>query len=235
MKRAVVAGLCVVLASLCACGRITPEEETTITTTIPETTQAASTEELTSETAWSSQPTVTIKTNKDDPHSFVVDEYLNYYNERLNDKNSGMRPHYYALYDMDGNGIKELLIAELYAGDIRLYDIFAIQNGEAVRQEEFLVDTEKVTLIAIYEDGTIKTRHGYRGDQMALNYFRFESGILRLKTGLGEDYGVFNHYDYASKTDTLISKEEFELLEKKFDGNGQIVELDWKPLAEYGR
>ncbi|MCL2299140.1 MAG: hypothetical protein FWC27_03210, partial [Firmicutes bacterium] len=55
--------------------------------------------------------------------------------------------------------------------------------------------------------------------------------------------------DYSPDTDTgecyrkdgqddlpkVITKAEFDRLKNEFEGDGQTVELDWKPLAEYGR
>lgn len=59
-------------------------------------------------------PTVEITTNSNDPYSYIINkkynEIINNYDIEGYEKNKFC----YALYDIDGNGIKELLLGENY-------------------------------------------------------------------------------------------------------------------------
>jgi len=52
-----------------------------------------------------------------------------------------------------------------------------------------------------------------------------------------DDYGQCYRFNiYVDEfPGTPITKAEFDRVQKEFEGDGQTVELDWKPLAEYGR
>jgi hypothetical protein len=41
------------------------------------------------------------------------------------------------------------------------------------------------------------------------------------------------HVQYGAVTP--ITQAEFDRVQNEMEGDGQVVELDWKPLAEYGR
>ena len=73
-----------------------------------------------------------------------------------------------------------------------------------------------------------------------------ENGELKYQLGLVEEefYGgtlgdSFNSYYRINPSNTSkrisIKKREYNRLKKQFEGDGQVVEIDWKPLAEYGR
>jgi len=192
------------------------------------------TTEATTETTDDSLTTVTIKTDKDDPLSYIVEEYLGLYNELLNDENQSMEPHYYFLYDLDGNGTAELLLAEEVWDQIYLYSVYTIRVGVAVHQKEFRgVSPWHGSPPVLFKNGTIRA---ISNDGRNYYYYRFEDGRLKLQTLLylsnNGGYGRMDGWDGDSKK---ITGTTFRRLQKEFEGDGQVVELDWKPLAEYGR
>jgi len=234
MKKIFATLLCTLLAGLCACGRTIPAERTTIATITLETTQTANTEEIATETTEASVSTVTIRTKKDDLHSYVIEEYLEAYYKILNDDNRHMLPYYYYLYDIDGNGTKELLLGVEWGGHIFLDAVYTIQNGVAVQQEAYFMDTTIGPPPLLYKNGTIRVNRVDDTIIFYYYYFRFENGELKLQIMLIDDMGrYFSNKDPMKRTP--ITKSEFDRVKKEMEGDGQVVELDWKPLAEYGR
>jgi len=229
MRKLIITLLCILFVVLCACGPTEPLEELTVATQI--------TIETTSEPANVSAPTVTIKTDKDDPLSFVVEEYLELYNELLNDENRFMEPHYYFLYDIDGNGTKELLLGEEWEDQIYFYSVHTIQNGVAVHQKEFRDISEYGPPAMLFMNGTIRTVDD-DGGRKNYFYYRFEGKELKFQTillDLSDSGSGYKRMDERFGEPRSITGAEFRRVQKEFEGDGQVVELDWKPLAEYGR
>ena len=219
MKRVVLAGLCLCLLALCACGQTTAEEATGLAAVI-------------------------------DPEEValfadVIKKYFEAYYECLNDESLFMESHYYALHDFDGDGAK-LIIAKGtgYRGESGVmypYAIYSIQNGVAVRHNEFDsyagdsingIDMESL----FFENGTIKQENWYLS---CIFYYRFEAGEL-VKTCLMDDYGAFSYLGFKRITkqdepQRHITGAKCKRIKKEFEGDGQTIELDWKPLADYGR
>jgi len=141
--------------------------------------------------------------------------------------------YYYAFWDIDGNGVDELLLDRKVLGclngtdDVHFYACYAAaENGFAVRQH--IGDSTEPLLIL--NNGTIKMiSKNYHGG-LRYDYYRGESGEFRQIT-LWEN-GPYR--SYYTKTISL-TKDEFEYAQKEIEGNGQTIVLDWKPLVEYGR
>jgi len=141
----------------------------------------------------------------------------------------------YALYDFDKNGAKELIIG---LKDWGIVDVYTIQNGVAVRQAEFFVDPYGGAQPTLLKNGTIRKEWMYDGCQRNISYHRFEDGELKFQISLRDDcdnWGSCFQYDPVTKNETQINKKEFDRLKKEFEGDGQVIELDWKPLTEYGQ
>jgi len=149
-----------------------------------------------------------------------------------------LKKRYYFLYDLDGNDTKELLLGQAWGEDIYLYAVYAIKNGIAVRQEEYWYDPQRGNPPLLYKNGIIRVEAD--GDTM-LQYYRFEDGELKFQIMLIDDYspvfdsGNYKRVDEKGGFSKIITKAEFDRLQKEFEGDGQVIELDWKPLAEYGR
>jgi len=175
-----------------------------------------------------------IKTTEPEP-AVTFASYDEILYDRLNNEGVYVVVRYYAFYDIDGNGVNELLIgAETYDGKA-IMSIFTTQNGAAVRQEAWPGYMAQFPCWhLLYRNGTIRyegTDEGSRG----YGYFRFENGELKRLPGLSVKSGEYFRYAEDGITTIPISKEEFDRVQREMEGDGQIVELDWKPLAEYGQ
>jgi len=232
MKKVFIIAL-VLIVGLCACGRTTPSEETTTakektTWIIAESGKINTTEE---KTAW-------IAADMDTAFSSVIEDVLSRPNgyDTLDD---------FVLYDANGEGAKALLVGvKNYNGYID--EIFTFQNGAAEQVLSVAYDTGDTYILPL-KTGVIKT--GSFGVSTN-SYYRFDAeGQLKLIVKLdsyGDKRGLFRvnptgedkDYDFyfiPDGTEVRITQEEYERLHEQLEGDGQVVELDWKPLAEYGR
>jgi len=231
MKKLSVALLCMLFLGLCACGPVEPHEATTTAMTTPEkTTKITHTEQDASISA--PIPTGNDKTTENNLYS----EAIKAINKNFEDAPNQLKDMRYALYDLDGNGALEFLQGLEGGGVLYLTAIYTIQNDVAVRQEEFWYpDFSRSSPALLFKNGTVRTSSDNDGD-LYTNYFRFENGVLRHKATLTDIYGQYFRYnENVTYPGTPITKAEFDRVQKEFEGDGQVVELDWKPLAEYGR
>jgi len=150
--------------------------------------------------------------------------------------------YYYALYDIDGNGIEELLLALEFWGNAELSTIYTIQDGIAVWQEEFWTDSGDGVWCdaSFYTNGIIRLDDNWNS---FIRFYRFKNGELKLKAWLMNDQSsIFSilgskRIQYSSGFSRVITTWKYNRVQKKYEGDGQAVkadELDWKPLAEYG-
>jgi hypothetical protein len=229
MKKLFILLLCTLFAGICACGQITPPEGTTIaTTTQEETTLTTGTEATASTEATAKSSNLSVLTTKNKiseagSYSAALNTYIQKYDYDLENR-------YYTLYDIDGNGAKELLLG---AGR-GLYAIYAIQDGVAVRQEQFRQPVGSSGPAVLFKNGIIRLTFSNDEGQSCIYYYRFEDGELKRQTGLIVELDDYFRYTGNDWPGAPLSKKEFERLQKKFEGDGQVVEIDWKPLAEYG-
>ena len=228
MKKTFILSLCMLFVGLCACGEAISPKETVSSTTLQE--------KITQSTNISDVSTSAVTSNSQNESK--------QYSEAIKaiEKNFASNPNQlgnlvYALYDIDGNGTKELLIAESHPFGLCPFDIYTIQNGVAVLQDAFRPFGEGGSIhpSTLFKNGTIRYDFfGEIGDQ-GFGYYRFEDGVLKLQTTIKDDNGQYFHFNIYSQKYIPINKTEFDRLQKEFEGDGQVVELDWKPLAEYGR
>ena len=235
MKKLLFAGFCLLLAGLCACGKTVPPGETTTTkeltmNTIEATDVATEASTLTT-TKITNHVEKTFK-NEDDEKSYFA-KVLNNTDTPFDNTSYGR----YAFYDIDGDGMKELLIGIAGQGLVMVY---TIQNGVAVEQKEFYVDVASDSghpPPVLFKNGAIRTGGENWEGVLNYNYYRFEGGELKWQITLRNDFGQYyrNKRDVDPSSGTPITKAEYDRLKKEIEGDGQVVELDWKPLAEYGR
>ena len=235
MRKLFIAPLCLLLAGLCACGQTAPSEKTT----------AKITEELAETTIEAVPPTkFEFEPNPDDPFSFVIaDRKVETGIVWPVDFSSDC----YALYDTDGKGTMALLLGGANSnGEVR--EIYTLQDGVMERKLN-ANDYEKVgdSMIRILKTGYLYTER--LNGSPTRGYYRFEDGQLKLVVDLGgydDDSGSFRidptgterdfFFDFVPDgTEVRIAAEEHKRLVKKFVGNWEPADLDWKPLAEYGR
>ena len=225
MKKLFIALMCVLLAGLCACGPVKKPGQTTTTPNIgtfpdEEIVWAKTTKHTTEATE------TTIKT----PETTNEDPYYSIYEENSEKYPHAMNNLYYFLYDVDGDGTNELLFGAEWMEDIHLTAVYSIKDGVAVWQEGFVNllhpdFTNNPPLL--FKNGTIMMGK--------FSYYRLEDGEIKRKTVVEEDGKCYNFIVYEPYPGTPITKEEFERVRTEYEGDGQIVEVDWKPLAEYGQ
>jgi len=179
------------------------------------------------------EPEVTEGTGNSDPYADIIKSIIKPYEDHPDQ----LKQQYYALYDIDGDGTKELLLgSEEYSG-IVFQAVHAIQNGVAVWQEalpSLVADFPEQR--SILKNGIIRVKSVDSDNGSFFRYYRFEDEELKLQIIL-LDSAFGNEYyrrEYGNK-DVPVTKEEFDRMRKEMEGDGQVVNLDWKPLAEYGR
>jgi len=214
-------------AGFCACRPAEQPKETTVTIT-----QKTNNNETIIETIIATTPTTKAKIGENDLYINVIDTYP----DHLVDDYSHMGNRYFALYDVDGNGTKELFLGAENEWLGKYFDvIYTIRNGNTVWQEQFTVSGYQAYISpSVFKNGTIRTVHNNDG-ALSNNYYRFENGELKFQTRLLNDLGEYFRFFAYQGTRTPITKAEYDRVQKEFEGDGQVIELDWKPLAEYGR
>ena len=230
MGRKVFVVLSLLFAGLCACGEVVPPEGTsTSMATLNSVTLTTTAEEITADMTRPSATTAEIK-----PYFEVIKSKIKMYDaypEQLIDQS-------YVLYDIDDNGTKEVLLGKEFRGYISLVAIYVIKDGVVVWQEKFMADPESGGPPPfVYKNGIIRVHSYDTDDYKNYYYYHLTDGELKFQTLLCDHIdGYFCNNEYGSGSrGNSITKEEFERLQKEFEGDGQVVELDWKPLAEYGR
>jgi len=206
--------LCLLFAGLCACG--TAPQETPATTS-----------------------------NMEELYSVVIADIL----ENGGNKPPGWSDGDYVLYDTDGKGTMALLLGwDNPNGEI--YEIYTLRNGIAELQLS-CVDYPGECIIRMYKNGNISASQlngvGSGG------WYRFEDGQLKYIVSIGEywdENGLYSGYyrrdpagdesdfffDFVPDgTEVPITDEECRRLSVELRGDNERAELDWKPLAEYGR
>ena len=220
MKKIFGAFLCLLFLGFCACGQIASEKETATSTTLR--TNSAKTTETIMTTVTTA---IGIITSKDEPFADSIIDYIEKYIQKYEGQ-------LYAFYDVDSDGKKELLEGGNYWNNLYLARVYTIQNSIAVRQEAFLSDPTMDLVALLYKNGTIRLEDTMNN---RFTYYQFEGGELKFQIKLFNDsveyYGILE----LNGPRTLIAKEEYDRLQKEMEGDGQVVDLDWKPLAEYGR
>jgi len=218
------------IVSLFACGQGGTEE----TTTKPHTTisELSSARVSATETLKSSALSLEeISALESGPFSEVLQEQMEYMQFVIEGE-------YYAFYDIDGNGEKECLLGLAIYGGIGINYVFTTHNGVAVQQEGLAPlerDLERARPRLLFSNGVIRTEGSDEAGNIGYGYLHFENGELKYWAGLSIQHGEYFRYNPIAKQETPITKAEFNHLQKEFEGDGQVVELDWKPLAEYGR
>ena len=229
MKKLSAIFLSILFVGLCACGWTEPEVLS------PSATNRAATETFVIPGADTKKPTVPkkvrIKTSKKDPYSYIVKErYEEILSHSIEYNRDYLKDNYYALYDIDGDGV-ELLLGKTWNANIHLITVYSIKNGVALQLEGFVnylddrwgVSSPPVLL----KNGTIKMG--------AAQYYWLEDGEIKNIATIEEEGKYYKFVINELYPGTPISKAEFDRLQKEMEGDGEVVELDWKPLAEYGQ
>lgn len=236
MKRLMYAMLCFLLTGLCACGQTKPPEKDIGTTEYTLlTTNMEKTSEMTTNT-------VAVKPNPSDPYSYVAVDVL----ESGGNKPAGWSDGDYTLYDVDSQGKQALLLGWKNSSG-QVSEIYTIEDGVA-EQKLSIFDKMGQEAIVIWKTGVISTGQS----DGVVWYYRFEEGQLKLIAGLGmyanwgDKSGGFRvdptsgdsdfFFDFIPDgTEIPIGPDEYNAMIDEFLGDREPADLDWKPLAEYGR
>lgn len=155
---------------------------------------------------------------------------------------------HYAFYDINGDGVKELLLGaqgKYNSSDAELFDIYTIKDGVAVQQRWSGWIHPHVSIL---ENSTVMTFGGHQGWYGNV-YYRFQNGALtrieslgftdinhRINDKTGEDEYYTNYYRYDDEErgeGVQISEAEYNRLQKQCEGSGDEVALEWRPLWLY--
>lgn len=264
MKKTIIIFICLVIVFLCSCGNTASIYETSNFTNQDATKEnyQADIDETKSQSAIEFT-TVEIKTSPDDPYSYIVKEKYEKIVRRFQeedisdhffefDKYAGNC--YFFLYDIDGNGIDELILGDwkLITNDsedsnapkkITVSSIYTIKNGQVAEQSVHpWWDNEVLWDRVILTNGLIRTGTGYK-DYPSYSYMGFENGEFGLKYSISylgdgkgnKRYKKIYRNDNGEYVEEIITKEIFEQLRDEADGDSDIVEIKWKRIDEYGR
>ena len=149
---------------------------------------------------------------------------------------------YYAFYDIDGNGIDELLTGETEIGknkDVSLLNIFSIEDNAVISQNfmGYVWDDWDKEAPVIYSNGTIYEPTPWEF-YINIGYYRMENGVLK-------EFCHFETYDdfrFSDKCGMWVYKDG-EKNECEINGfiakilinilnRGEVVEPDWQPMSE---
>jgi len=222
MKKLPLVLLCLLFMGLCACGEVIslevtsaimpPSDSSTLTTIVEKAT-----------TDMTKPFATTVEIN---PYSEFMKTYTNSFY-------GSMEGYYYTLHDIDGNGIQEWFLGRNTDGGIGLCSVYAIHNGAVVRQEQISTDFTSPHQFLVFRNGILRTGGRNMDGWLVYVYYRFEAGELNPQTELYEYRSI--RIDPVTRKEIPLTDEEFDRVQKEMEGDGQVVELDWKPLAEYGR
>jgi len=179
------------------------------------------------------EPEFTVGTGNSDPYADIIKSIIKPYEGSPEQ----LKHQYYALYDIDRNGIDELLWGMDVYGGIGYNSVFTVRNDIVAQSDDsfsayrFLEQARPTLLFA---NGTIRYEWDIEGTSRYC-YCRFEAGELVLQIVLRTANDSYYHRDPVTYNEIPITKAEYDRMRKEMEGNGPVVELEWKPLAEYGR
>ena len=264
MKQITATIIVLALIFLCGCAKNSSQNDVTTTSVRrTETTNEVST------TATATKPFYTkeIKTDLSDAYSFVVkekcDEIKEAWDTRSEDSSFDRNETfdeftrrfpdvYYFLYDLNGDGIKELLFGgymkigydiEAHNPPVKICitDVYTIKNGKAenidsqsklseyfIRDRYLLSNGMIVTKLGFFEDSPDYYFLAYEKDQLD-----FKCYVYHSVEGSGDSYSKVVDFNKLYQPQA-ITKTEYESIYNDLCGNAKPVEIDWKRIDEYG-
>ena len=139
------------------------------------------------------------------------------------------QPAYYALYDLDGNGTEELLIAA--PGDVSavIYDCFTLAEGALLRP--FSLDFGGRTRLELFPGGVCKVSWSNSAFDSGMEYYRFNGGAPEILAELSIQSSAQdpNRMVYL-QNGTPVAEEAFQECAAGFQGAGPLA-LDWAGIS----
>lgn len=241
-------GFLILLCSACI-GKSKNEESTTATVTA----ETSISRRDDSQTRAEPYPTVKIPTSPDDPYAQIIKTRYETIAQNVAAEYfyEGVK---YALYDIDGDGVQELLLSKWYSKWGYAYEseydsdeigkegiifdrFYYISNGKAVEMpvlNGLWYDAAGPTGGRdILSNGVIRL-YGGTPNYTSYAYFRYSNGELEFINALMH-YKSTGYFLDSENRSTPITEEEFNRMRAEIEGDAQVVEIDWKPLESYGR
>jgi hypothetical protein len=172
-----------------------------------------------------------ILTDKTWPYKEVLEQFAS---EPAEDKNGRIRA--FALKDIDGNGIQELIVDKFYGygyGEFGLTQLYTIVDGKPVKlfDEDFHYGDEYL----FFKGGVIRY-HMHISSNEYYRYYRISTSGASLSASElldsqrvyegDSDYGVVSRRYYYG--DGRINKSEFEDIMNGYEGKGEIKIDIWR-------
>lgn len=241
---------CLITLFLCACTNTTNNQDTT---TVIEQGTTLSTSAPTESAPEAEYTTIVIKSTPDDPYSYIIKEIYSLVIDDFENPEFGVSlndHYYYYLYDIDSNGVDELLIGEKYViggiqnievlkpedWGITIFNIYTIRDGVAVEQDirpwwcaETLLERSILTNGLVRASG--------RKKDPSYCYFKFVDGKLEYQESLSTVDSKYTHIyiENGVEMKQKVSKSEFNRLRAEIENGAQPIEINWKRIDEYGR
>ena len=138
---------------------------------------------------------------------------------------------YYALYDIDKNGIPELILGGAFNDDKpRLYDVFTYDKTEGINPFASLdYNFGERTSLYLYANGILEVHWALGGTHHGMNFYKISSDGFNIELVEGvsikpKDYEDGYYHDENGETE--ISKMEFDTILQSYRDAGEI-ELNW--------
>ena len=269
MKRLFAILLCMIFVFLTACGTPSGDERGTTTHEESVTCAGTKTADVTEPNTlrlngdYDSVPTVTqpaplskekldsivIPTSPKDPYSYIISDIVKWYKQAGSNFNPNEKR--YCLYDINSDGIEELIIANVdilggtsiyeehegitaqYTYGILISQVYTIKDGDAVRANQLIVGGNAYQTILL-DNGIIKIIHRTPRNPQ-ITYYKM----------VGEDFEMVggclyknldNEYFYdGNDEEEKITEEEFNRRIAEIEDGAHPVELEWKHLQDYGK
>ena len=168
-----------------------------------------------------------------------------------------LKNNYYVLYDIDGNGIEELLLGSKmilwgyesgFSNQARVEEVVLNQLFTTIDQEpqEIIYQpswrwnnyfAESLGGRDILSNGIIRY-YGGTPDYISYAYFRYSNGKLAFIKALMsyEIAGTWVVVDnQGNDLREKISKEEFDRMKSEIEDGADVVKINWQPLESYGQ
>lgn len=148
---------------------------------------------------------------------------------------------FYALYDVDKNGIPELFLGGKFGDDdLTYYDMFTSDKAKAINPFNSLgYYFGGRTYLYLYANGILEVHWYLGGTHHGRNFYKISSDgfnmelveSVSLKPKLSENGDLQDGYYHDEKGTIEISKQEFDKILHNYQDAGE-VELDWVKIGK---
>ena len=192
---------------------------------------------------------IVIPTSPKDPYSYIISDIVKWYKQAGSNFNPNEKR--YCLYDINSDGIEELIIANVdilggtsiyeehegitaqYTYGILISQVYTIKDGDAVRANQLIVGGNAYQTILL-DNGIIKIIHRTPRNPQ-ITYYKMVGDDFEMVGGCLYK-NLDNEYFYdGNDEEEKITEEEFNRRIAEIEGGAKPVELEWKRLQNYGK